>query len=160
MNYFRKILRYAYPYKRYAFLNIFFNILYALFSTLSFLALIPVLQVIFSDQREVSKTPTYDGITNLTTYIQDSLNYHLVNSINKHGDFKVLMFMIGVIITIFLLKNLSNYMAMFYSTFLRNGVLRDLRNDLYSKVIQFPLAFYSDRKSTRLNSSHVRISYA
>jgi len=146
MNYFRKILRYAYPYKRYAFLNIFFNILYALFSTLSFLALIPVLQVIFSDQREVSKTPTYDGITNLTTYIQDSLNYHLVNSINKHGDFKVLMFMIGVIITIFLLKNLSNYMAMFYSTFLRNGVLRDLRNDLYSKVIQFPLAFYSEKR--------------
>ena len=146
MNYFRKILRYAYPYKRYAFLNIFFNILYALFSTLSFLALIPVLQVIFSDQREVSKTPTYDGITNLTTYIQDSLNYHLVNSINTHGDFKVLMFMIGVIITIFLLKNLSNYMAMFYSTFLRNGVLRDLRNDLYSKVIQFPLAFYSEKR--------------
>ncbi|HLV93114.1 MAG TPA: ABC transporter ATP-binding protein [Aequorivita sp.] len=146
MNYFRKILRYAYPYKRYAFLNIFFNILYALFSTLSFLALIPVLQVIFSDQREVSAVPTYDGITNLTTYIQDSLNYHLVNSINTHGDFKVLMFMIGVIITIFLLKNLSNYMAMFYSTFLRNGVLRDLRNDLYSKVIQFPLAFYSEKR--------------
>lgn len=146
MSYFRKILRYAYPYKRYAYLNIFFNILYALFSTLSFLALIPVLQVIFSDQREISTVPVYQGITKVTTYIQDSLNYHLVSYINEYGDFKVLMFMIGIIIAIFLLKNLSNYMAMFYSTFLRNGVLRDLRNDLYSKVIQFPLAFYSEKR--------------
>src|SRR5690554_6835810 len=146
MNSFRKILRYAYHYKRHAFPNIFFNILYALFSTLSSLALITVLSVIFSNQREVSAVPTSDRLSNLTTYNQDSLNYHLVNSINTHGDFKVLMFMIGVIITSFLLKNLSNYMAMFYSTFLRNGVLRDLRNDLYSKVIQFPLAFYSEKR--------------
>ncbi len=146
MNYFRKILRYVIPYKRYAYLNIFFNILYALFSTLSFLALIPVLQVIFSDQREVGKLPVYEGITKITTYIQDSLNYHLVRYINEYGDFKVLLFMIGIIIAIFLLKNLSNYLAMFYSTFLRNGVLKDLRNDLYSKVIQFPLAFYSEKR--------------
>ncbi len=146
MNYFRKILRYAYPYKRYAALNIFFNILYALFSTLSFLALIPVLQIIFSDQREIGTKPVYGGITEATAYIQDSLSYHLINYINQYGDFKVLMFMIGVIIAIFLLKNLSNYMAMYYSTFLRNGVLKDLRNALYSKVIQFPLAFYSEKR--------------
>lgn len=146
MSYFRKILRYAYPYKRYAFLNIFFNILYAVFSTLSFLALIPVLQVIFSDQREVGEVPVYQGITKVTAYIQDSMSYHLVNYINEYGDFVVLMFMIGVIIAIFLLKNLSNYLAMFYSTFLRNGVLKDLRNDLYKKVIQFPLAFYSEKR--------------
>ncbi len=145
-TYFKKILRYVIPYKRYAYLNIFFNIFYALFSTISFLALIPVLQIIFSDQREVKKIPEYNGITELTTYIQDLLNFHLVRYINEYGDFKVLMFMIGVIITIFLLKNLSNYLAMFYSTYLRNGVLRDLRNDLYSKIISFPLAFYSEKR--------------
>lgn len=145
-NNFKKILRYVIPYKKYAYLNIFFNVLYALFSTLSFLALIPVLQVIFSNQRKVGKLPVYNGITEVTTYIQDSLNYHLIKYINEYGDFKVLLFMIGIIIAIFLLKNLSNYMAMFYSTFLRNGVLRDLRNDLYGKVIQFPLAFYSEKR--------------
>ncbi|MGO3182116.1 MAG: ABC transporter ATP-binding protein [Aequorivita sp.] len=146
MNYFKKILRYAIPYKKFAYLNIFFNILYALFSTLSFLALIPVLQVIFSDQRTVGKLPVYEGITEITAYIQDSMSYYLVTYINKYGDFKVLMFMIGVIVSIFLLKNLSNYLAMYYSTFLRNGVLKDLRNALYSKVIQFPLAFYSEKR--------------
>lgn len=54
--------------------------------------------------------------------------------------------MVGIIISLFLLKNLSNYLALFYATFLRNGVLKDLRNALYSKVVSFPLAFYSEKR--------------
>lgn len=146
MNYFKKILRYAYPYKKYAFLNIFFNILYALFSTLSFVALIPVLEIIFSNQRAATPKPVYEGISEIKNYSQEYLNYFIVDSINKHGEFKVLMTMVGIIIALFLLKNFSNYMAMFFSTYLRNGVLMDLRNDLYSKVISFPLAFYSEKR--------------
>lgn len=146
MNYFRKILRYAYPYKRFAFLNIFFNVLYALFSTLSFVALIPVLEIIFSDKRTLGPRPVYEGFSNIKDFSQEYLNYFIIENINKYGEFKILMYMVGIIIALFLLKNLSNYLAMFYSTFLRNGVLKDLRNDLYSKVIQFPLAFYSEKR--------------
>ncbi|HZW78489.1 MAG TPA: ABC transporter ATP-binding protein [Flavobacteriaceae bacterium] len=146
MNYFKKVLRYAYPYKRYAFLNIFFNILYALFSTLSFVALIPVLEIIFSDNRTAVPKPVYSGISNLKDWAQEYLNYVIVDSINTYGEFKVLLYMVGIIIGLFLLKNLSNYLAMFYSTFLRNGVLKDLRNDLYAKVIQLPIAFFSEKR--------------
>lgn len=146
MNYFRKILRYAYPYKRYAYLNVFFNILYALFGTLSFVALIPVLKIIFGSERVSGPKPIYKGLFNVADWAQDYLNYFIIEKINKFGEFRVLMYMIGVIIILFLLKNLSNYLAMFYSTFLRNGVLKDLRNALYSKVISFPLAFYSEKR--------------
>ncbi len=146
MNYFKKILRYAIPYKKYAFLNIFFNVLYALFSTLSFVALIPVLEIIFSDKRVLGARPVYSGISNIKDFSQEYLNYFIIENINEQGEFKVLMYMVGIIISLFLLKNLSNYLAMFYSTFMRNGVLKDLRNDLYSKVIQFPLAFYSEKR--------------
>ncbi len=146
MNYFRKILRYAYPYKRYAFLNIFFNVLYALFGTLSFIALIPVLEIIFSNKRTLGARPVYEGISSIKDFSQEYLNYFIIDNINKQGEFTILMYMVGIIISLFLLKNLSNYLAMFYSTFLRNGVLKDLRNDLYSKVIQFPLAFYSEKR--------------
>lgn len=146
MNYFKKVLRYAYPYKRYAFLNIFFNILYALFSTLSFVALIPVLEIIFSDNRTAVPKPVYSGISNLKDWAQEYLNYVIVDSINTYGEFKVLLYMVAIIIGLFLLKNLSNYLAMFYSTFLRNGVLKDLRNDLYAKVIQLPIAFFSEKR--------------
>lgn len=146
MNYFKKVLRYAYPYKRFAFLNIFFNILYAFFSTLSFVALIPVLEIIFSDNRTLTPKPVYTGLSNVKDWAQDYLNYTIVDNINKYGEFRVLMYMVGIIIGLFLLKNLSNYLAMFYSTFLRNGVLKDLRNDLYDKVIQLPIAFFSEKR--------------
>lgn len=146
MNYFKKILRYAYPYKKFAFLNIFFNILYALFSTLSFVALIPVLEIIFSEKRDPIARPVYQGLASAKDYAQEYLNFFIIENINEYGEFKVLMGMVGIIIGLFLLKNLSNYMAMFYSTFMRNGVLKDLRNDLYEKVIHFPLSFYSEKR--------------
>ena len=54
MIYFKKILQYARPYKLYAVLNIIFNIFYAIFSALSFIVLMPVLQVIFGDRSKKS----------------------------------------------------------------------------------------------------------
>ena len=145
MNYIKKLIPFALPYKKYAYLNIFFNILYALFSTLSFVALIPVFKVIFSDQRVVGDKPVWEGWFKLQKYGEDYLNYFIVHNIEKHGDFKVLMMMVGVIISMFLLKNISNYLAMYFITFLRNGVLKDIRNKLYDKIVTLPLAFYSEK---------------
>jgi len=145
MDYIKKLIPFALPYKRYAYLNIFFNILYALFSTLSFVALIPVFKVIFSDQRDVTAKPLWQGWLKLQKYGEDYLNYFIVDNIEKYGDFKVLMMMVGVIISMFLLKNISNYLAMYFITFLRNGVLKDIRNKLYDKIVTLPLAFYSEK---------------
>jgi len=145
MDYIKKLIPFALPYKKYAYLNIFFNVLYALFSTLSFVALIPVFKVIFSNQRVVTAKPVYQGITNLQEFGEDYLNYFIVDSIEKHGDFKVLMFMVAIIIGMFLLKNIANYLAMYFITFLRNGVLKDVRNALYHKIVTLPLAFYSEK---------------
>ena len=145
MDYIKKLIPFALPYKKYAYLNIFFNVLYALFSTLSFVALIPVFKVIFSNQRVITAKPVYQGITNLQEFGEDYLNYFIVDSIEKHGDFKVLMFMVAIIIGMFLLKNIANYLAMYFITFLRNGVLKDVRNALYHKIVTLPLAFYSEK---------------
>lgn len=145
MDYLKKFYRFIVPYKKYAYLNIFFNILYALFSTLSFLALIPIFKVIFSDQRVVVAKPVFNGIGSLKGYVEDSLNFFVVDKIESHGDFKVLMLMVGVVISMFLLKNLFNYLAMYYITFLRNGVLKDIRNVMFDKIVTLPLAFYSEK---------------
>ena len=51
MKYFKKIIRFAIPYKKYAILNITFNVFYALFSALSFIALIPMLDVLFEQDK-------------------------------------------------------------------------------------------------------------
>ncbi len=148
MNYFKEIFRFAIPYKIYGILNIIANIFYALFSALSFVALIPMLQVLFNEteSQPVYSAPVYNGIASLKEYFTDSLNYYIAQGIENEGKFQVLTYMIIVIISIFLLKNIFNYLAMYFITFLRNGVLRDLRNELYSKVVTLPISFFSEKR--------------
>lgn len=129
MKYFRKILRFAGPYRRYGFLNIFFNILYALFSALSFAALIPMLDVLFEKTRTVTQKPEFQGVGGLESYLKDSL-YYQVSAVAGTDKMQALVLVIGLVLVLFLLKNFFNYLAMYYITFLRNGVLKDLRNAL------------------------------
>lgn len=143
MSNFKKIIRFAKPYKRYAYLNIFFNVLYAIFNTLSFIAVIPVLKVIFDDKKTIYQKPVYTGLINIKSFLENYLNYFLTEQINAHGIFNVLMFIIGIIIGLFLLKNLFNYLALFFITHLKNGVLKDMRAELYAKVIRLPLSYHS-----------------
>jgi len=139
-------MRYAVPYKRYVFLNIFFNVLYALFSTLSFIALIPMIQVLFGDTEKIYQEPKYVGIRHLREYLEQYLNYYVTTTNATKGPEQTLLVMIVVIISIFLLKNFTNYIALFFATFLRNGVLRDMRNAMYKKVIELPLSFFSEKR--------------
>jgi len=146
MSNFKKIVPFIYPYKKYAFLNIFFNVLYALFSTLSFVALIPMLQVLFDKTKANRIKPVYKGILELKHYGEDYLSYYITTTKGTHESGYVLSIMVAIIISIFLLKNLADYLAMFFINFLRNGVLRDMRNALYKKTLELPLAFYSEKR--------------
>jgi subfamily B ATP-binding cassette protein MsbA len=155
MSNFRKIIPFALPYKKYAFLNIFFNILYALFSTLSFIALMPMLDVLFKQKHKVYMHPVYTGLGDLKDYLSNLLGYYLTQFTNEHSPSSTLAVLVSGIIAIFLLKNLSDYLAMFFITFLKNGVLRDIRNAMYQKIIHLPLAFFSE---TRKGDTISRIS--
>ncbi len=146
MSNFKKIVPFIYPYKKYAFLNIFFNVLYALFSTLSFVALIPMLQVLFDKTKLNKVKPVFHGILELKEYGENYLSYYITTTKGTHESGYVLSIMVTIIISIFLLKNLADYLAMFFITFLRNGVLRDMRNALYKKTLELPLAFYSEKR--------------
>jgi subfamily B ATP-binding cassette protein MsbA len=66
--------------------------------------------------------------------------------VNNEGELKALLFMIVIIISTFLLKNIFGYLAMYFITFLRNGVLKDVRNDLYEKTVDLPLAYFSEKR--------------
>jgi len=145
MNYLKQIFRYAIPYKTYAILNIISNVFYAFFATLSMLSLFPMLKVLFGDSKPVYLKPEWKGLGEITAYGENYLNY-FVTLKKSEGNDDVLIFMVGFVIGSFLLKNIFNYLAMFFITFLRNGVLKDLRNDLYNKITSLPLAFYSEKR--------------
>lgn len=146
MSNFKKIFPFLLPYKKYAYLNIFFNVLYALFGTLSFISLMPMMDVLFGQSKKNYVVPTYKGIWELKIYISDFSSYYLTNITDTKGiGFTLALLVIGII-SIFLLKNLSDYLAMFFITFLRNGILKDIRNAMYKKTIDLPLAFFSEKR--------------
>lgn len=163
MDYFKKILRFAKPYSKYGYLNIFFNILYALFSALSFAALIPMLNVLFDQAEPVTKLPIYTGIGNAKDYLLDYMGYHMTQY--SGGDkMKGLVLVIGLILVLFLLKNLFNYLAMYFITFLRNGVLKDIRNAMYKKITELPISYYSEKRKgdviARITSDVLEIQHS
>ena len=145
MNYFFKILRFGIPYKRFAFLNIFFNVLYAIFSALAYVSMIPMMQILFGTTPKTFVPPTYQGIGQIKNYLEGFFNYKITQYMDQDSG-KALIFVIGIIISLFFLKNIFNYLAMFFITFLRNGVLKDLRNELYQKTTTLPLYFFSEKK--------------
>ena len=146
MKYFKQILMYAKPYKGYGVLNIISNIFYALFGTLAFVSLMPMLKVLFKSSAPVNTEPVYSGISQLGDYIENYINYFITQKVNSEGESQALLFMIIIIIATFLLNNIFGYLAMFFITFLRNGVLKDLRNDLYEKTVDLPLSYFSEKR--------------
>ena len=144
-NYFNRIFRYTLPYKRFFLLNIFTNIFYALFGTLSMISLFPMLKVLFNQTESLTTEPIWSGIGDIVNYAETSLNY-FVTIKKAEGNNDVLIFMVSIIIVTFLLKNLFNYLSMFFITFLKNGVIKDFRNEIYNKIVKLSMSYYSEKK--------------
>lgn len=163
-DYFKKIIRFAKPYKNYAYLNIFFNILYALFSAVSFVALIPMMTVLFGEEKKVYEKPVYQDFAHFKDYLENSMSFFISEHSAANGAQNTLMIMVAVIISMFLLKNLFNYWAMYFITFLRNGVLKDIRNAMYKKTLELPLSFFSEKRKgdviSRMTSDVLEVQHS
>ena len=144
-NYFNRIFGYAWVYKKYFILNIISNIFYAFFGTLSMISLFPMLKVLFNQTKQLNNPPVWQGMSEAANYVENYLNY-FVTTKKASGSDDVLIFMVSIIIITFLLKNIFNYLSMFFITFLRNGVVKNIRNDIYEQMIKLSLSFYSEKK--------------
>lgn len=142
----KKIFPFIAPFRSNAIWNVVFNVLYALFSTLSFISLIPMLEVLFKETHVVLEKPTYDGLGNLLSYAKENLYYYVSYYLNNDGPQYALMIVVALVISTFLLKNVFNYLASLHLTLLKNGVLKDLRNKMYQKIIALPISYYSEKR--------------
>jgi subfamily B ATP-binding cassette protein MsbA len=142
----KKLIPYTKPYKSHIIWNVVFNILYALFSTLSMITMFPLLEVLFKKSEAVIKQPHYTGILNLGQYGKDWLFFTISDLNQKQGPQFALLLAVVLVIVTFLLKNLFNYLASYHITHLKNGVLRDLRQKMYYKIIDLPISFYSEKR--------------
>jgi subfamily B ATP-binding cassette protein MsbA len=151
MNYFTRVLKYGLDYTYHGVLNIVFNILYAIFSALAFVSFIPMLDVLFKQTRDVYIEPEYSGISNIREYLEDYFNYYISRQLETDIS-STLILVVGIVIFFFLMKNLFNYLALYNITFVKNGLLKNLRGKLYSRVISMPISYFLNKKKGDLMS--------
>tara|TARA_B100000482_G_scaffold2505_1_gene2328 strand:- start:1780 stop:3603 length:1824 start_codon:yes stop_codon:yes gene_type:complete len=148
---FKRVLKYVFHYKKYFSLNILFSVLYAFFSAVAFLSLMPMLEVLFNGTDNTIKKPSMEISNNLGDFIENWLNYQ-VSSFASNDNQKAILFVVGIVIILFFLKNVSNYFALFFSTLIRNGVIKDLKKNIYEKIVVLPLEYFSKNKKGDLIS--------
>ena len=148
---FKRVLKYVFHYNKYFSLNILFSVLYAFFSAVAFLSLMPMLEVLFNGTDNTIKKPSMEISNNLGDFIENWLNYQ-VSSFASNDNQKAILFVVGIVIILFFLKNVSNYFALFFSTLIRNGVIKDLKKNIYEKIVVLPLEYFSKNKKGDLIS--------
>ena len=146
MGYFKDILKYEKKYRKFTLLNILFNIFYAIFNVLSVLAFIPVLNILFATEKKVISKPFYENITNIGSYLENSFNYFISQKIINDGEINVLFFICLLSLSLFFFKNLFRYLASYVITFLRTGIVKDLRDKLYHKIVELPISYFTEKR--------------
>ncbi|MBB3122576.1 MULTISPECIES: ABC transporter ATP-binding protein [Mesoflavibacter] len=142
----KKIIPYAKAYKKNIVSNVIFNVLFALFSSLSFVALIPMMQVLFDETKTNIKKPVYTSFLEITSYGKELLYYYISELTEQKGPQFALLLVISIVIITFLLKNLFNYLAAYNLTYFKNGVLKDLRIKMFDKILSLPISYYSEKR--------------
>lgn len=156
-----KILKYIKPYSSYVILNISSNILSILFSLFSLTMIIPFLGVLFETEK---KTYSSSEISFSLSSIKENLYSFLSSTIDDKGKIEALMFMCLLVLVMFFLKNLFRYIALFYLTPIRNGIIHDIRMDLQRKMMSLPVSFFTEQKkgdlTSRMTSDLVEIEWS
>lgn len=143
MKQFLRLLKYLLPYRLNIVLNIIFNLLSVLFSLVSIVMLIPFLQLLFGKTPPVTESPAFALSPN---YAINFFEYKLSSIIKESGATDALLFICIATALVFFLKNTFRFLAVYVMSPVRNGVVRDIRNDLHQKILRLPLSYYNKEK--------------
>ena len=162
MKDFFQILKFTKPYYLHAVLNVIFNVLTVIFSLVSLTMAIPFLGLLFGTIKAENVSP--ESLTLTPESLKDNF-YYEINTIIKTGEKEdALLFICGLIITTFLLRNLFRYLSLYYLTPIRNGVVHDLRSKLHKKVISLPIGFFTEKRRgniiSRMTTDLVEIEWS
>ena len=161
MKDFFKVLRFAKPYWVYAVFNIVFNILTVIFSLVSITMIIPFLGLLFGTQEKVYEAPE---LAFSTSSIKENFYFQITQIIETRGEIDALLFICLLVLVMFMFRNLFRYLALYFLTPIRNGVVRDMRNALHKKVMSLPLGFYTEKRKgdiiARMTTDLVEIEWS
>ena len=149
MNIISLLKRFVPPYRWQVAANLFFNILSTILSLFSFATIIPVLQILFGlSEMDVVYMPLSDATTmqEALNLLKNNLYYFLQTQIDTHGAEYVLLLLGVCLVLLTGLKCLTAWLANYFMVPIRTGVLRDLRAQLYRKVVSLPIGFFTEER--------------
>ena len=149
MEYLGRILKYLKNYKLQIALILFVQLLYAVFSIFTLTLLVPFLQVLFGQVDPVTVRP---GFSFSAQYLIDTFYYLMNTVIERHGQNSALLFIAGTMILLSLLSNTCRYAGMYWLSHIRSGILFNIRDDFYRKLIRLPLSFYTGQRAGDMES--------
>ena len=144
MEYLGRIFKYLKNYKLQIALILIVQLLYAFFSIFTLTLLVPFLQVLFHQVDAVTARPEFSFSPQ---YLIDTFYYLMNTVIERHGQASALLFIAGTMILLSFLSNLCRYAGMFWLSHIRSGILSNIRDEFYRKLIRLPLSFYAKRRS-------------
>ena len=147
MGDFLKILRrFVPPYKKYLVLNIFFNILSAVLTLFSFALIIPILEMLFMGDAGVQYTYMEWGSASLKDVAINNFYYAAAFCKSTYGASTTLMLLAVALVIMTGLKTGAAYLSSHFLIPIRAGVVRDIRNFVYDKIVALPIGFFTSEK--------------
>ncbi len=143
MKRFSRILFYLRSQKRNIVLYIIFNLLSVIFSLVSLAMLAPFLQMLFGKEKLLTVRPEFSFTAN---GLLNNLKYFLGQLIQQYGEIYALGAICVIIIVAIFFKNMFTYLAYRVLTPMRNYVMTKLRADLYSKILELPIGFFTEQR--------------
>ncbi len=143
------IKRFIPPYKKYVFLSLLANLLSTVFSLFSFAAIIPILQILFGVTKSNTSYQPWtwgDGLEHIYNAVRNNVAYWIETTILQQGANTALVYIALFLIFMTFLKVGTSYLGSYFVIPIRTGVLRDLRNQMYRKIISLPIGFFSDER--------------
>jgi subfamily B ATP-binding cassette protein MsbA len=104
------------------------------------------MEVLFKMNEAVTTLPKYEGIMEIGSYGKQYLQYYITKLSVENGLQYALLLTVALVISTFLFKNLFNYFASQHLMKIKNGVLKDLREKMFSKIIDLPISYYSEKR--------------
>ena len=149
MKNFLRIMRFGRPYARYAVMNGVFNLLATIFHLASMLLFIPFLRLLLGQVQAQHVRPELEW--NKDT-LEQTFNWSLTRLIELYGQLGALAIICVSVVFLFLLKNLFRYLAVRAISAFRHRIVRDVRSQIYSKMLDLPLRYHSDERKGNLLS--------
>lgn len=134
--------RFIAPYKKYLALNIFFNVLSAFLTLFSFAIIIPILEMLFHISPSHYEFMAW-GDGSMKDVVVNNFYYYTQEIIADYGQSVALAALAALLVVMTMFKTGTAYLSAFFSVPIRTGVVRDMRNLIYDKMVSLPMGFFT-----------------